>query len=110
YGDSYKSLICHIDESYLHLHFYVVPEVDENQRLNIGSVHDGILARDTCNSTKAKDKMRAYKEAMIQFQDDYYENVGVPCGLTRTGPRRRRLTRKEWKAEVQISKNLANAL
>ncbi|MBB3945697.1 multidrug efflux pump subunit AcrA (membrane-fusion protein) [Rhizobium skierniewicense] len=41
----------------------------------------------------------AYKAAMRQWQDSYHEAVAIPCGLTRLGPQRRRLTRGEWQRE-----------
>lgn len=43
--------------------------------------------------------MHAYKAAMREWQDSYHDAVAAPCGLTRLGPTRRRLTREEWKAE-----------
>lgn len=36
---------------------------------------------------------------MTLWQDEYHAAVGVPEGLTRSGPRRRRLTRAQWQAE-----------
>ncbi|EPB6721856.1 hypothetical protein ACRRHK_002926 [Vibrio fluvialis] len=50
-----------------------------------------------------KIKNRAYKKAMIEFQNRYYDQVSIPCGLTRLGARKRRLTRKEWCAEKNNS-------
>ena len=38
----------------------------------------------------------------------YFENVGLPCGQARLGPRRRRLDRHEWKVE-QVTAELAEA-
>ena len=46
---------------------------------------------------------------MRAFQDDYYQMVGIPSALSRDGPKRRRLTRKEWKVEQEASKRLASA-
>jgi hypothetical protein len=110
YGDQLKSVVIHSDEEFWHCHFYLVPKLDVNNSLDIGLVHDGIAARNTVSSQSAKIKLRAYSDAMRAFQDAYYTNVGIPCGLTRDGPRRRRLTRKEWKVEKEASKRLANNL
>jgi len=54
--------------------------------------------------------MRAYKKAMRDFQDSYYEAVGKPCGLTREGAKKRRLSRTEWKAEQAIAERLASSI
>jgi hypothetical protein len=42
---------------------------------------------------------KALRAAMTLWQDEYHAAVGVPEGLTRSGPRRRRLTRAQWQAE-----------
>ncbi|MNP20675.1 hypothetical protein D3C76_1132590 [compost metagenome] len=44
---------------------------------------------------------------MRGFQDEYYEAVGAPCGMTRIGPGKRRLTREGWKAEQQQAEAIA---
>lgn len=78
--------------------------------MNIGDVHQGIYARDNCNSTSAKQKIRAYKEAMRQFQDEYYQKVAREVGLTRSGPRKRRLSRKEWMTEQSTAKLITETI
>lgn len=110
YGKTLKSIIAHVDESFFHLHFYVVPDVDNDGKMNIGQVHDGVLARSMVGGKQAKEKMRAYKEAMRTLQDDYYESVGKPCGLTREGANKRRLSRSEWKVEQAAAERLAASL
>lgn len=111
YGKALKSIVAHFDESsYFHLHFYVVPELDEKGRMNIGDIHQGIKARDTLGGKQAKAKMRAYKESMRAYQDEYFYLVGKPCGLTREGANKRRLTRSEWKAEQAAAERLAQSL
>ena len=111
YGDQLKSVVVHSDEPYWHCHFTLVPDLNQSSRLDIGQVHDGIFARNiVANKSSAKAKLRAYSEAMRAFQDDYYTSVGIPCGLTRDGPKRRRLTRKEWKIEQEASKRLSDTL
>ncbi|TOO77504.1 plasmid recombination protein, partial [Vibrio parahaemolyticus] len=97
YGTRYKSLVLHTDENdgFPHCHFYVVPDLDSSNHLKIGTVHQGIEARDKLKTSSAKEKLRAYKIAMREYQDEYQEHVGSLCGLTRIGPRKRRLTRQE---------------
>nr|WP_277869653.1 plasmid recombination protein [Vibrio tasmaniensis] len=111
YGSQYKSLVFHSDEGFPHCHFYVVPDLTSEGHLDIGSIHEGVRARGNLEtSATAKEKMRAYKDAMRKFQEEYYESVGIPCGLTKEGPRKRRLTRQQWKLEKSASIRLAKVL
>ena len=97
YGAALRTVIAHHDESHPHLHFYVVPEL--GQRFE--SVHQG---RAAAAMVKAEGGVKglqnqAYKEAMRQYQDEFYDRVGIDHGFTRIGPAKRRLTREEWKLE-----------
>ena len=47
---------------------------------------------------------------MRGFQDEYYDAVGAPCGMTRIGPGNRRLTREAWKMEQQQAEAIAEQL
>ncbi|WP_419692358.1 plasmid recombination protein [Burkholderia gladioli] len=99
YGDRLKSVIEHTDEAHPHLHFFVVPRQGER----FETVHDGQLA---ANAVKDEGKLkgdqnRAYIGAMKAYQDRFGLDVASRYGLTRLGPKRRRLTRKEWKIEQQ---------
>ncbi|WP_274023220.1 plasmid recombination protein [Vibrio parahaemolyticus] len=109
YGSYFKSAIAHIDEKYFHIHFFVLPEVSSKNVLKFSSIHDGIRARESISNLGAKAKVRAYKEAMRALQDEYYEHVGISCGLTREGPKRRRLSREEWIIEQKSAERLAKA-
>ncbi|MEZ8378771.1 plasmid recombination protein [Vibrio splendidus] len=106
WGDEYVSSVLHVDEEYLHIHFYIVPNLGDRKEFNISTVHHGVRARDEFKSLSLKEKNNKYKNAMRNFQDRYYKEVGVPTGLTRIGPRSRRLTRREWVYE----KNNANLI
>lgn len=53
---------------------------------------------------------RAIKETMTIWQDEYHQLVGVPEGLTRSGPKRRRLSREQWKAEKATAKAMQKAM
>ena len=101
YGDDLKTVVCHNDESYPHLHAYILPAGDEMRAMDY---HPGMIAKnaivkrgDGKEQNKAGD--RAYRQAMREWQDDYYENVGLACGLTRIGPGRRRLSKAAHNAE-----------
>ncbi|CAM3540350.1 hypothetical protein G6L26_008590 [Agrobacterium radiobacter] len=118
YGPALKSVLRHTDEKQWHVHAYVLPTNDPQMRAGI--YHPGAVAKKAVKAGgrrdgedgKALNKRAdvAYKAAMRDWQDSYHETVAVPCGLTRLGPARRRLTREEWKAEQAQARALQNAL
>jgi hypothetical protein len=118
WGDDLVSVIRHDDESHIHLHAYVLPT--SNPELRASRLHPGAVAKsaemqcgiDDCRDKKENNKLgdRAYREAMRSFQDDYWEKVGLPCGLTRIGPGRRRLDRVDYMAEKTLVKTAAIAI
>ncbi|MEH0292515.1 plasmid recombination protein [Agrobacterium sp. CCNWLW71] len=107
YGSDLKSVVRHEDESHFHVHAYIVPTDDPEMRAL--RHHPGVVAKRAtmaAGPTDGEDKKAlskkadaAYKTAMRSWQDAYHEAVGIPCGLARLGPQRRRLTREQWKAE-----------
>lgn len=97
YGKNLMSAVLHLDEEHPHIHFYAIPSVIDGC-FAMSQIHDGMRARNECKGGYSK-KAHAYKQAMREFQDSYYEEVGSKLGLTRLGPRVQRLTRKEWKAQ-----------
>jgi hypothetical protein len=109
WGNTLLSVIEHSDEPYMHLHFYCVAELRSDNRLIFSDVHPG---HRTASQAKAAGKSRAeqrdsYLEGMRAFQDRYYDTVATPCGLTRIGPRRQRLTRNEWNEQQRAAARLA---
>lgn len=114
YGDDLKSVIRHEDEPHFHIHAYVVPVSDPE--LRAAKFHPGATAKREVMASgpaagedqKALGKRAdaAYKAAMRQWQDSYHEAVAIPCGLTRLGPQRRRLSRDEWQREQVQAKAL----
>lgn len=96
YGEQLKTVVEHTDEAHPHLHAYVIPDT-----LRAYDLHDGRKAKEKAQADglDSTAQNRAYKEAMRGFQDDYYSKVGQACGLSRIGPKRRRLSREQWKAE-----------
>ncbi len=118
YGPALKSVIRHTDEQQWHIHAYVLPTHDPEMRA--GTYHPGVVAKKAVKAAgkrdgedgKAFNKRAdvAYKAAMRDWQDSYHQAVAVPCGLTRLGPARRRLTREEWKAEQAQAAALKNAV
>lgn len=113
YGDDLKTVIRHEDEEYYHIHAYVVP-VDE-PGMSALKYHPGTIAKRAImdSGKNGEDKKAlskradaAYKAALREWQDSYHEAVAIPCGLTRLGPQRRRLSRDEWQREKVQAKAL----
>ncbi|WP_418137973.1 hypothetical protein [Agrobacterium sp. El2ro-1b] len=113
YDEKLVSVIRHEDESHFHIHAYVVPD---DPAMRAAALHPGQVAKAAVMSagpaegedTKALNKRgdAAYRQAMREWQDSYHETVAIPCGLTRLGPQRRRLSRVEWQAEQVQAKAL----
>ncbi|MCQ1770361.1 plasmid recombination protein [Neorhizobium galegae] len=113
YGDKLVSVVRHEDESHYHLHAYVLPD---DPAMRASALHPGQTAKAAImaagpvdgEDSKALNKRgdASYRSAMRSWQDSYYEAVGIPCGLARLGPQRRRLTRDQWHAEQVQAKAL----
>lgn len=101
YGDSLASVVEHTDEPRGHLHFYAVNLTKVSETRNL---HPGHKA---ANGKAGAESMVAYKEGCRDFQDRYFASVSVPVGLTRTGPKRSKLTRNEWKEKKADAESVA---
>jgi ribosomal protein L17 len=118
YGDDLKSVVRHEDESHFHIHAYIVPTDDPEMRAL--RHNPGVVAKRATmaagpsegedSKVLSKRADRAYKQAMREWQDAYHGAVGVPCGLARLGPQRRRLTREQWQAEQVQAKALRTTI
>jgi hypothetical protein len=114
YGDDLKTVVRHTDEANPHLHAYILPGNARAKDMNPGYVAKRAAeaeAKEAGKDAKAavKDGNRAYRSAMREWQDSFYENVGRPCGLTRIGPARRRLTREAHTLEKEQVKRAREA-
>ncbi|MFN7092434.1 MAG: hypothetical protein ACK4P4_18010 [Allorhizobium sp.] len=117
YGDALASVVRHEDESHWHIHVYVLPSSSD---MKASVLHPGqtakaeIMAAGPAPGEDSKALNRrgdaAYRRAMRDWQNSYFEAVAVKCGLTRIGPARRRLTRAEWQAETTQAKALRETL
>jgi hypothetical protein len=106
YGDQLRVVVAHDDEEHPHLHAWLLPD---DPGADATTLHPGKQAKREAEAEAKEDGLepreavklgnRALKEAMTGFQDEYHEAVGAPLGLTRSGPKRRRLTRQQWKLE-----------
>lgn len=104
YGDALLSVVRHTDEAHAHLHAYVLPSDLRASRLHPGAeAKRALVEAGPREGEDAKALNRrgdaAYKGAFRDWQESYWQHVGLPSGLTRLGPARRRLTRAEWHAE-----------
>ena len=107
YGSALKSVMAHEDESHPHIHFYAVPEFG----LPFNVLHPGRAA-----AAEAKRKgdqkalqQRAHNQAMREWQDKLHQGLGREFGLARLGPKRQRLTRREWKAQQALQQAILAA-
>ena len=101
FGDGLASVVRHTDETFPHLHFFVVPELGADGGLDLEAVHPGIAAREAAKRVGkgSKESNRAYCEAMRSLQNDFHRQVGLYYGHLREGPKRRRLSRSAYLAE-----------
>ena len=96
YGDNLRAVVMHNDEEHPHLHFYAYSDTEVNAKM----LHDGY---------KNGSSPKAYKKGCEDFQNEYFEQVASRCGLARTGPKRRRLSRAEWHAEQEMAMSISKA-
>ena len=107
YGDNLKSIVEHTDEPYPHFHFYVVPKKGEK----FESIHEGYAAMNAVPKDAPRiDRKHAFGVAMKGWQDEVYLAFGMKYGLARTGPRRGRLTRAEWKERQAVAVQIADLM
>lgn len=94
YGKRLLSVIEHQDEAHPHLHFYCVPLLNEPFSI----LHPGYAAAAEAKANKQLkgDQNRAYKAAMVDFQDLFFKNVASKFNLQRSGPKRKRLSRPQF--------------
>lgn len=108
--ENVKSVVAHTDEKFFHVHVAVTaPRV--GRRLAWERVHPGLAAEAGARTVGASPKKlkSSYIAAMREFQDRFYREVAVKHGHSRTGPRRRRLSRDEWHAEQRVTRLLEKA-
>jgi hypothetical protein len=106
YGSQLRVVLAHDDETQPHLHAWLLPD---DPGADATTLHPGKVAKKAVeaqakadgeeNRVAVKLGNRALRAAMTVWQDEYHAAVGAPEGLTRSGPRRRRLTRAQWQAE-----------
>lgn len=117
YGGQLRVALAHDDEAQPHLHAWLLPD---DPGADATTLHPGKVAKKEVEARAKAENVenreavklgnRALKAAMTVWQDEYYAAVGVPEGLTRSGPKRRRLSREQWQAEKATAKAHKSAL
>ncbi|MEM5478080.1 plasmid recombination protein [Pacificibacter sp. AS14] len=105
FGERLVSVVEHVDEEHPHIHAFILPLDDAScsaRYLNPAwaSKEDAeTLAKDSGLPSKEAVKLGnlAYRARGRELQDQYFNEVGLPAGLTRIGPKRERLSREQWK-------------
>jgi len=101
YGEALMSVVEHTDEPRGHLHFYAVNLATVQNTRDLHPGHAAAKGKDGAHG------MAAYKDGCRQFQDRYFEAVSLKVGLTRSGPKREKLTRQEWKDKKASAEKIA---
>jgi len=109
FGDSLCSVVRHVDEKHPHLHGFLL---DVGPEMRAMSLHPGHVAKTSAIAAGDDNKGgdRAYRQAMREWQDRYWRDVGLACGLARLGPGRRRLSRQEWRQEQSAHRAVRTAV
>ena len=101
--------VIHWDEDHVHAHYLAI----DPQLGRVDGLHPGRAAKAAFNDANAHKKAndrkavgqaanRAYRAAMRQWQDDFYEAVFDGAGLLRFGPKRYRMTRAEYQKALAV--------
>ena len=91
------------------MHFYVVPTLGPDNRLNVNELHPGRRAK-TAAQAEGADHIyaeRAYRAGMRAWQDAYHRDVSKSFGHDRYGPRRARVSRREREADKRMEEKRA---
>lgn len=118
FGDRLVSVIEHVDEDHPHLHAYILPLDDlacSARDLNpawVAKAEAEAAAWAAGEDDKAAVKLGniAYRARARALQDQYHRDVGLASGLTRTGPKRQRLSRAQWRTMKEEALRAAQTL
>lgn len=109
FGDHLKTIVEHGDEGRLHLHYYAVPELREDNRLDLGEIHPGRRMKHAAAEAGASKKNQdaAYRSAMAMWQDEFHHDVSRHFGHERFMPKRARVDRQERQAQKRTEEEAA---
>jgi hypothetical protein len=106
YGNQLQAVVFHDDEEHPHLHFWVIPDNLEMFRVCPATAAEKALDVSKSKST-SKMRMAVRSQALKTYQKEWHHEVFASAGLAKEGPRRRRMTRVEWKAESETLNTVA---
>jgi hypothetical protein len=95
-----QCVVEHSDEQHMNIHYFALPTLTADLRLNFDAVHPGRRAREAAAKKPGIQRaavQAAYQRAMIDWQDRFFNEVSVRFGHERFGPRRRRVARDRHK-------------
>lgn len=100
HGEALKCVLRHKDEFRLHLHFYILPTLTMDGRLDFCHAHPGRYARANAVERRVCSAAcdAAYTNATVDYQNRYHADVSRFFGHERVGPRRKRVDRDRHKA------------
>jgi hypothetical protein len=112
FGPHLKSVVEHIDEGRLHIHFYIVPDLLTDLRLNVPEIHPGFRMKYDAAEAGAtkKDQDAEYRSGMSRWQDDYWHDVSRAFGHKRFGPKRTRVNRMRYLIQKKMEEERAEQL
>jgi len=99
-GITIQCVVEHSDEEHMNIHYFALPTLTADLRLDFDDVHPGRKARDAAAKKPGIQRaavQAAYQGAMIDWQDRFFYEVSARFGHERFGPRRRRLARDRHK-------------
>jgi hypothetical protein len=107
YGKNLKNITMHLDEANPHIHFFAISPTGRAK-----DIHAGYRAQKQQKSTNTtnKDNKNVYNQAMRDFQERYYRDVGAPNGMLKNGPKKQRLSRIEYKSKKSDAKLMAERM
>lgn len=100
YGDQLEAVVFHDDEEHPHLHFWVIPKNLDMSNACPAFAAEKKLDKKRDKST-GKERAIARTQALKDFQLEWHREVFADAGLAKEGPKRRRMTRVEYKAEKE---------
>jgi hypothetical protein len=99
-----QSVVEHLEEEHMNLHFFALPTLMPDSRLNFDRVHPGRKARDAAAAKEGATPasiQAAYVNEMSAWQDRFFRDVSMQFGHARLGPQRDRVKRERHKALKQ---------
>jgi len=108
FGDQLQAVLFHDDEEQPHLHFWVLANGCDIANVCPAFAAEKKLDKSRDKST-GKERAAVRLQALKEFQLDWNREVFASAGLTKDGPKRRRLSRVEYMAEKETLNIVAKA-